>query len=184
MCHLTKSINKTTDCYFALDLVETLLFASSFCRTMSAGVAELLRNQIISLSSISCPQVGMATSSLAAQLSKSVSLNASLYVDRSRRKPTESYLFTSREAEQHDFHSLYALGVNGITRLKTLDPKFAKYEATLFSDSSRDLDRTLQSEAQNIELDKMLYHFLRDLGPYLLETPTGKVLEWVVRRFR
>ncbi|KIJ47283.1 hypothetical protein M422DRAFT_226418, partial [Sphaerobolus stellatus SS14] len=126
----------------------------------------------------------MAASSLAAQLSKSVSLNASLYVDRSKRKSAESYLFTSREADQHDFHTLHALGVNGITRLNVLDPKFEKYEPVLFSEAAKDLDRTLQSEAQNAELDKALDSFLKNLGPYLLESTTGKALEWVVRRFR
>ena len=123
-------------------------------------------------------------SSLAAQLSKGVSLNASLLADRSRRKHVESYLFTSREADQHDYHSLHALGANGLSKLKTLDGKFAKYDGNLFSDAARDLDRTLQSESQNAELDRNLGSFLRDLGPYLLESPTSKALEWVIRRFR
>ncbi|KAF8578875.1 ARM repeat-containing protein [Ramaria rubella] len=126
----------------------------------------------------------MAPTSLAAQLSKGVSLNASLLVDRSRRRPTESYVFTNREADQHDFHSIHALGVNGLSRLKTLDSKFTKYEGNIFSDAARDLDRTLHSQSQNAALDRTLSSFLKDLGPYLLEAPTSKALEWVVRRFR
>lgn len=126
----------------------------------------------------------MVSTSLAAQLSKGVSLNASLLADRSRRKQAESYLFTSREADQHDYHSLHALGLNGLSKLKTLDAKFGKYDLNLFSDTARDLDRTLQSESQNTELDRTIGSFLRDLGPYLLESPTSKVLEWVIRRFR
>lgn len=130
------------------------------------------------------PKTNMSSSSLAAQLSKGVSFNAPLLVDRSRRKHTESYLFTSREADQLDFYSLYALGVNGLSKLKTLDAKFAKYDDTLFSNAARGLDRTLQSENQNAELDRIIGLFLRDLGPYLLEAPTSKALEWVIRRFR
>lgn len=123
-------------------------------------------------------------SSLAAQLSKGISLNASLLADRSRRKHAESYLFASREADQHDYHSIHALGVNGLSKLKMLNAKFGKYDGNLFSDAARDMDRTLQSESQNVELDGILGSFLRDLGPYLLESPTSKALEWVIRRFR
>ncbi|KAF8515684.1 armadillo-type protein [Hysterangium stoloniferum] len=126
----------------------------------------------------------MASSSIAAQLVKSASLNASLFVDRSRRKPAESYLFNSREADQHDFHSLHALGLNGLSKLRSLNSKFSRYEGNIFSDAARGLDRTLQSEAQNAELDRTLSSFLRDLGPYLLEAPSSKALEWLVRRFR
>ncbi|KAF8525719.1 armadillo-type protein [Gautieria morchelliformis] len=126
----------------------------------------------------------MVATSLAAQLSKGVSLNASLLADRSRRKHAESYLFASREADQHDYHSIHALGVNGLSKLKSLNAKFAKYDANLFSDAARDLDRTLQSESQNAELDRTLGSFLRDLGPYLLESPSSKALEWIIRRFR
>jgi U3 small nucleolar RNA-associated protein 10 len=126
----------------------------------------------------------MVATSLAAQLSKGVSHNASLLADRSRRKHAESYLFASREADQHDYHSIHALGVNGLSKLKSLNAKFAKYDANLFSDAARDLDRTLQSESQNAELDRTLNSFLRDLGPYLLESPSSKALEWIIRRFR
>ena len=125
----------------------------------------------------------MASSSLAAQLSKSTSLNAALYVDRSKRRPAESYLFTSREADQHDFHSLHALGVNGFTKLIALYPTLESFNR-LFLEAAKDLDRTLQSEEQNAELDRTLTSFLKELGPLLLENPTGKVLEWLVRRYR
>ncbi|GJJ09338.1 hypothetical protein Clacol_003560 [Clathrus columnatus] len=123
-------------------------------------------------------------SSLAAQLAQSSSLNASLYVDRSRRQYAQSYLFSERDANQHDFYSLHALGLNGLLKLKALNPLFEKYENTIFSESSRNADRTLQSESQNKDLNRILDDFLKQLGPYLMETPTSKALEWVIRRFR
>jgi hypothetical protein len=126
----------------------------------------------------------MVSMSLAAQLAKGASLNAPLLADRSRRKHAESYLFTSQEADQHDYNSIHALGVNGLSKLKTLNAHFAKYDVNLFSEAARDLDRTLQSESQNAELDRTLASFLRDLGPFLLESPTSKALEWIIRRFR
>lgn len=123
-------------------------------------------------------------SSLAAQLAKNASLNSALLVDKSRRKPTQSYLFTPKEADQHDLDSIYALGVNGFTQLATLNGLLRAYDASLFSDAAKALDRTLQPSDVVADLDRALDSFLPLLGPYLLENPTGKVLEWLVRRFR
>lgn len=123
-------------------------------------------------------------SSLAAQLAQNTSLNAALIVDKSRRKPTESYLFTPKEAYQHDLDSIYSLGVNGFARLSKLDLSLRSYEKSLFSDQAKALDRTLQPADVVDELNRVLDSFLPLLGPYLLENPTGRVLEWLVRRFR
>ncbi|KII90106.1 hypothetical protein PLICRDRAFT_686024 [Plicaturopsis crispa FD-325 SS-3] len=123
-------------------------------------------------------------SSLAAQLAQGASLNASLLVDKSRRKPGESYLFTGKEADQHDLESIYALGVNGLLQLKSIDPSLGDHENTLFSDSAKSIDRTLQATDANVELDRHIAALLQALGPHLMDAPTGKVLEWLVRRFR
>lgn len=123
-------------------------------------------------------------SSLAQQLAQNASLNTALLVDRSRRQPTQSYLFTSREADQHDLDSIYALGANGFQRLKSIEPLFSQYEDILFSDAAKGTDRTLQNAEANSQLDTTVAMFLQILGPYLLETPSAKVLEWLVRRFR
>ncbi|KAG6857013.1 hypothetical protein H0H87_010685 [Tephrocybe sp. NHM501043] len=123
-------------------------------------------------------------SSLAAQLAQNASLNTALLVDRSRRKAAESYLFTGREADQHDLESIHALGVNGLLQLALLNPLLRNYEDQLFSDYAKATDRTLLSVESNAELDAGLAAFLALLGPYVMEAPTGKVLEWLVRRFR
>ncbi|KJA17838.1 hypothetical protein HYPSUDRAFT_191636 [Hypholoma sublateritium FD-334 SS-4] len=123
-------------------------------------------------------------SSLAAQLAQTSSLNASLLVDRSRRKATLSYLFTGREADQHDIEAIHALGVNSLIHLSSIHPGLAKYEELLFSDRAKDTDRTLLPTEEAAELNKTLEEFLWLLSPYLLEPPTGKIIEWLVRRFR
>ncbi|KAG6902641.1 hypothetical protein C0995_013766 [Termitomyces sp. Mi166 len=123
-------------------------------------------------------------SSLAAQLAQNASLNAALLVDRSRRKQAESYLFTGREADQHDLESIHALGVNGLLQLALLNPELRKYEDQLFSEYAKATDRTLLPLEANVELDVGIAAFLGLLGPYVMEAPTGKVLEWLVRRFR
>ncbi|GLB44223.1 putative U3 small nucleolar RNA-associated protein 10 [Lyophyllum shimeji] len=123
-------------------------------------------------------------SSLAAQLAQNASLNAAILVDRSRRKAAESYLFTGREADQHDLESIYALGVNGLLQLASLNSALRKFEDQLFSEYAKSMDRTLLPLEANAELDAGISAFLALLGPYLMEAPTGKVLEWLVRRFR
>ncbi|KAG6836982.1 hypothetical protein H0H93_016935 [Arthromyces matolae] len=123
-------------------------------------------------------------SSLAAQLAQQASLNTALLVDRSRRKSAESYLFTGREADQHDLESIHALGVNGLLQLALLNPSLKKFEDQLFSEYAKITDRTLLPSDANAELDLGIASFLDLLGPYVMEAPTGKILEWLVRRFR
>jgi U3 small nucleolar RNA-associated protein 10 len=122
--------------------------------------------------------------SLAIQLAKSASLNTGLLVDRSRRKSVQSYLFTGREADQHDLASIHALGANGLLQLASLNPSLLRFEDKLFTDYAKSTDRTLLSPEANMELDESIEACLSSLGPYLMETPTGKVIEWLVRRFR
>lgn len=123
------------------------------------------------------------SSSLATQLAKNASLNASL-LSSTRRKPVESYLFPASQASTHDLESIHFLASNAFLQLKSVQPSCRKYEAALFSDSVKDVDRTLLSKERNEELDVNLKGFLRLLGPWLMEGMVGKILEWLVRRFR
>jgi U3 small nucleolar RNA-associated protein 10 len=123
-------------------------------------------------------------SNLAAQLAQHASLNSALLVDRSRRKPTSSYLFTDKEADQHDLESIYSLAVNAFIQLSSLSPSLCLYEDRLFSDQAKVTDRTLLSTEANHELDEAIGKFLALLGPHLMEAPAGRVVEWLVRRFR
>lgn len=123
-------------------------------------------------------------SSIAAQLAQSASLNTNFLADRSSRKAGESYLFTGREADQYDLESLHALGVNGLLQLSSLNPALREFEETLFSDHAKATDRTQLTLEASHDLDISIGAFMALLGPYLMENPTGKVLEWLVRRFR
>lgn len=122
-------------------------------------------------------------SSLAAQLAQNASLNASL-LSTSRRKPTESYLFPASQAATHDLESLHFLAANAFLQLKSVQPACRKYEAALFSDAIKNVDRTLLNKEMGAELDANLAGFMRLLGPWLMEGMVGKILEWLVRRFR
>ena len=122
-------------------------------------------------------------SSLAAQLAQSTSLNAAL-LNPNRRRPTESYLFPAKEAAQHDLDAIYAIGNNGFSQLMSLDPSLRQFERSLFSDAAKNTDRTLLNAEANEELNKQIASLLPLLGPFLLDAPTGRVIEWLVRRFR
>ncbi|KAJ2923032.1 hypothetical protein H1R20_g14063, partial [Candolleomyces eurysporus] len=122
--------------------------------------------------------------SLAEQLAKNASLNASLFVDRSKRKPTVSYLFTGRDADQYDLETIFALGQNAFIQLCTVEPALETYEDALFSDQAKATDRTLLDPDATKELDRTIEGFLALLGPYVMDAPTGKAIEWLVRRFR
>jgi len=124
------------------------------------------------------------TSSLATQLAQGASLNYALLVDRSKRKYPESYLFTGKEANHHDLYSVHALALNGFTHLRSVNPTFRSFEQTLFSETAKSVDRTQLTKEKAEELSLTIGRFLRLLGPYLLDAPSGKVLEWLVRRFR
>ena len=123
-------------------------------------------------------------SSLATQLAQSTSFNAALLVDRARRKPTQSYLFTGREADNHDLESIYALASNAFIQLRQWNSSIQRYEDALFSEAAKVLDRTLLPAVEAKELDGKISTFLPLLGKDLMEIPTGRLLEWLVRRFR
>ncbi|KAL1745319.1 armadillo-type protein [Schizophyllum fasciatum] len=123
-------------------------------------------------------------SSLAAQLAANASLNSNLLVDRSKRKPTQSYLFTGRDADNYDLDSVHALAVNGFRQLATLTPQLRKYEDTILSPAAKATDRTLLSAEADGRLNESLKGVIAYLGEHLLTAPAGKVIEWLVRRFR
>ncbi|PCH43122.1 hypothetical protein WOLCODRAFT_121527 [Wolfiporia cocos MD-104 SS10] len=123
-------------------------------------------------------------SSLAAQLAQSASLNAALLGENSRRKALQSYLFSTKDARQHDLDAIHALGYNAFLQFSSLEPAFGHYEKALFSTAAKNTDRTLQPADASAQLDQRLSSFLPLLGPYLMDAPAGKVIEWLVRRFR
>ncbi|KAF6741372.1 hypothetical protein DFP72DRAFT_995311 [Ephemerocybe angulata] len=121
--------------------------------------------------------------SLADQLAKNASLNAHLFTDRSKRKPTVSYLFTGRDADQYDLDTIYALGQNAFLQLCSVEPALQAFEDALFSDRAKGTDRTLLPGDEAKELDRSIEAFLGMLGPYLMDQPTGEDLGVVVYEF-
>ncbi|KAI8359067.1 hypothetical protein EDC96DRAFT_609191 [Choanephora cucurbitarum] len=100
------------------------------------------------------------------------------------RKTRASFLFTAREAADQDLETIYSIAYNGIMELVILDEKFSAFEKTLFSESMKSVDRVLQTKEENEKLDASINSFLAQLSPYFLLKPSGKVLEYLIRRFR
>ena len=124
-------------------------------------------------------------SALQAQLAKASSANANLLAERGRGKTrAQSYLFAAGDADKHDLNVLHALAVNGFARLVALDRDLSTFEDALFSHAARDTDRTMIDADAVKDLDESLDRFLLALSPFLLDSASGKVLEWLVRRFR
>ena len=133
-------------------------------------------------------------SSLASQLAKGVSLNAPLLSETARKKhyASSSYLFSvSSKSQIDDLDAIHALATNALEHLKhiypsvlTISDKGSHTYRYVFSQHARDTDRTLLTPDELTELNTALKRCMQALGPCLLEGHTGRVIEWLVRRFR
>ncbi|KAJ3288341.1 HEAT repeat-containing protein 1 [Borealophlyctis nickersoniae] len=104
-----------------------------------------------------------------------------------RAPPTKgkvSLLFTAKQAADIDKESLFGIGRSGLAELSAQNPRFREFQETLFAESIKSFDRTLQTKEDNSKLDESILKFMRLLSPHFLQQCTLKVLEWLIRRFR
>ena len=121
--------------------------------------------------------------SLAKQLQKlAIPGQPSLKQVASKKKP--SLLFDPKEAADIDIDTIFSLGVNGLEELISIDRSFSQFERSLFQESCKDFERTVQMKEALEDLDETISSFLRRLSPYFLLKPAQKCLEWLVRAFR
>lgn len=80
--------------------------------------------------------------------------------------------------------SIFALAQSGYAALLVIDPSLSQTGDTFLSNAARVVDRTVMPRDQVKELQLSIAAFLRQISKYLLEIPTSKVIEWLVRRFR
>ena len=99
-------------------------------------------------------------------------------------KKKTSFLFDPKEASDIDNETVFALALNGLDELKLVNVEFEKFEIFLFSESSKHLERSLQSQELNDKLDNNIRDYLRFLSPYILLKPAHKTLEWLIRRYQ
>jgi U3 small nucleolar RNA-associated protein 10 len=96
----------------------------------------------------------------------------------------KSLLFEPKAAASQDFNTIFQICLEGYQELCMLDSRFASYATTLFSEQSKEEERTQMTEQQNQELNAVLESFLSLVGSFLLLKPALKAVEWLVRRFR
>ena len=95
-----------------------------------------------------------------------------------------SILFDEKEIQQINTETIYSIGLNGFLELVKLNPQFSPYEKTLFSRSSVQFNRQMQTKEENKKLDIAISNFLVQLSPYLLLKPAQKAFEYLLRRYQ
>uniref|UniRef100_A0A2K6FIH7 HEAT repeat-containing protein 1 n=1 Tax=Propithecus coquereli TaxID=379532 RepID=A0A2K6FIH7_PROCO len=99
------------------------------------------------------------------------------------RDAVASLLFDPKEAATIDRDTAFAIGCTGLEELLGIDPSFEQFEAPLFSQLAKTLERSVQTKKVNKQLDENISLFLIHLSPYFLLKPAQKCLEWLIRRF-
>lgn len=80
--------------------------------------------------------------SLARQL-QAIRSDVTATLDKRKHEKVASLLFEPKEAAYQQWDLVYAVGQNGLEGLVQLDPRFKKFESTLFSISSKEVDRAI-----------------------------------------
>ncbi|NXG45204.1 HEAT1 protein, partial [Psilopogon haemacephalus] len=99
------------------------------------------------------------------------------------RSEAASLLFSCKEAASIDRDTFFAIGCTGLEELMGIDPSFEVFRSSLFSSTSKGLERSVQSKAVNQQLNKNISLFLIHLSPYFMLKPAQKCLEWLIHRF-
>jgi U3 small nucleolar RNA-associated protein 10 len=101
-----------------------------------------------------------------------------------KTRHSKSLLFEPRIAASQNFDSIYQICLDGFEELCQLDARFLTFAKTLFSEQSKNEDRSQMTAAENRDLDAVIDRFLGLLGGRLLLKPAVKAAEWLIRRFR
>ena len=97
---------------------------------------------------------------------------------------TATLLYTEEDARSIDTHTIFNGAVNGLLELAQLHPPFEAFSRTLFARSAMELDRTVQTESVNKQLDELIDSFLMMLSPYLLLKAAHKTIEFLLRQHK
>lgn len=123
--------------------------------------------------------------SLSQQLKSINEKTASVALDRKSRSKihSKSLIFSPKIASTQDYDYIYNIGLEGLEELCEIDSRFHKFKQTLFSETSINIDRNVQDQDTEKQLNQSINAFLSLIGPYYLLNSTIKALEWLVRRF-
>lgn len=123
------------------------------------------------------------TSSLAAQLATIGTVDRDrLQAATSKFRP--SFLFPPRQAASLSNEEIHSLAYNGYLALLAQDSRFERFDNPIFGEKAKVTDRTILTKEDTAKLDDVLSSLIRLLASKFLLKSTGKVLEWLIRRFR
>lgn len=124
--------------------------------------------------------------SLSEQLKGIAEKSKAVALDRKKRTKIHSvsFLHDSILAATQDYESIYYDAIEALDRLETLDRRFGKFKNSIFSMTSIQIDRQVQSQEENVNLTKTINAFLSLLAPYWHLAIAVRVAEWPLRRFQ
>lgn len=82
------------------------------------------------------------TTSLARQL-QVIRSDTVATLDKRKHEKVASLLFDPGEAAEQSFDAVHSLGLNGLHGLMQIEPRFQMFEKTLFSETSKEIDRSV-----------------------------------------
>lgn len=125
-------------------------------------------------------------SSLASQLSTIAAGSSTVAFDRKKRQKLHavSLIYTSKVAVTQDYEIIYSNAYDALEELITVDKRFSFFKNSLFSETSVNVDRNIQTVEQNRDLDNAVNAYLSLISPRWNLAPALQTTEWLVRRFQ
>ncbi|RDA91408.1 hypothetical protein CP533_6899 [Ophiocordyceps camponoti-saundersi (nom. inval.)] len=123
--------------------------------------------------------------SLASQLAQlAANSKATLNAKAQKAAHSKSLIWEARVAATQSFQALHTTCYPAFEELCQIDPRFAHFQSTIFSEESQNQDRTQLTATENEELNRQIEAFLHLVGSRLRLMPAITAIEWLIRRFR
>ncbi|GAA0150254.1 RNA metabolism protein [Lithospermum erythrorhizon] len=95
-----------------------------------------------------------------------------------------SILYDPKEAADIDIDTIFSISLSGLELLINTDERFRNYKNDLFSLKSREVDRELLTNQENVQINSSISLYLRLLSGYLELLSAVKTLEYLIRRYK
>ncbi|KAG7913311.1 hypothetical protein KL907_000256 [Ogataea polymorpha] len=120
------------------------------------------------------------------QLSAIAQNTQTVALDRKKRSKIHSvsFIYSPQEAAAQDYETIYYEALEALDRLEQIDKRFGKFRLSIFSETSIGIDRQIQSQKQNENLDRTINAFLSLVAPYWHLAIALRASEWLLRRFQ
>lgn len=101
------------------------------------------------------------------------------------RRGKHSFLYDYKEASSIELDAHFSIGLSGFESLCQINQSLSCFSESLFSESSKSVERPSLSNEENENLNSEIEAFCyKAISPYFLLNCTHKALEWLINRFR